>query len=436
MPTELQEDDAGEDLIVPEVPNECGQGEATSCEDHDSRGEWFREAFDGDPATPESRMNALEGWFAQPTMQGPSGWATAPEPMMAQHSQNCGPPPAAHRITSFEDSVYSCKNHLMTAINPPSTGTASGVVSLKPDHMVDLSRGEAVVRIDVSTLSASMGDWWEIWITPPSEHLVAPADHWFHQAGRPERALFFQVVDSSDGKKFWVGKGFRDYEFVAGTENWWETTNIRPIVSFSDKRRDTYEVRITDDWVKMLVENSETGQMELVDEFPIPSDLLGEEAVVQFLQSNYEPEKNGKVGCSDPCPDTKSPTTWHWDNAEIFPAKPYELIGTEEYMVHGDMDSDAIHFDEPAPAGADLMFVAQSRGNAPELSFDDGETWTSAVAVRPPNDPPEAGFGGDPDLLTYRIAVPEGSESARIRGREATSDLTWVGMNFHLLAGA
>ena len=49
------------------------------------------------------------------------------------------------------------------------------------------------------------------------------------------------------------------------------------------------------------------------------------------------------------------------------------------------------------------------------------------------------GGGLDLELERFelgRVAVPEGSESARIRGKASSSELTWVGMNFHLLAGA
>jgi len=97
-----------------------------------SAGTVFHDAFNGNPDQPTSRMNALPGWFAQPVMQGTTGWDTAPEPMMAQHAANCGAPPGSHHIETYADTVFSCKDHLMTALNPPSGGTASGEVVLKP----------------------------------------------------------------------------------------------------------------------------------------------------------------------------------------------------------------------------------------------------------------------------------------------------------------
>lgn len=383
-------------------------------------------------------MNAMDRWFAQPIMQGPMGWGFAPEPMMAQHGENCEGPPASHRIDTFAETVFACRDHVMTAINPPSTGTSSAVVALKPNHMVDLSRGEAVIRVDVSTLSPSKGDWWEIWVMPWEDTLIAPTDHWFHQAGPPERAMFLQVVDLDD-KKFWSHKFFGDYRFSGGLQDFWRAPDIRPIVSESDTRRDTYEIRMTRERVRLLVESSETGEMVEVDEFAVPAGTFpGDQAVVQFQQSNYEPESHGKFGCSDPCPKVTEPATWHWDNVEIAPAVPYTLIGVEEYMVWYGSPSKELNFREAAPAGAEMLFTAQSKGNAPELSFDGGGSWVRATAVRPPNDPPIAGFGGDPDLLTYRVPVPEGRRSATIRGVGGCPScnplLSWAAFNFHIVA--
>ncbi len=415
----------------------CGSGEVQACEESNSRGAVFAERFNASPSGPASVMNGLDGWFAQPIMQGPSGWGFAPEPMMAQHGENCEGPPSSHRIDTFEETVFACRDHVMTAINPPSSGTASAVVALKPDHMVDLSKGEAVIRVDVSTLSPSKGDWWEIWVTPWEDTLVAPADHWFHQAGPPRRGMFLQVNDHGN-QKFWSHKFFDNYRFSGGLEHFWTAPDIRPIVSESDTRRDTYEIRMTRDRVRLLVESSETGEMVEVDEFAIPGGFPADQAVVQFQQSNYEPEKNGKFGCADPCPDVTQPATWHWDNVEISPAVPYTLIGVEEYMVWYGSPSKDLTFREPAPAAAEMLFTAQSKGNAPELSFDGGASWVRASAVRPPNDPPIAGFGGDPDLLTYRVAVPEGARSATIQGRggcpTCNPAYSWAAFNFHIVS--
>jgi hypothetical protein len=416
---------------APESPaGGCGSGEGVACESSNMSGSVFIERFNGNPDAPTSLVNALPRWFATPVMQAAHGGWGDPEPMLAQHTQGCGAPPGTHQITKVEQSIFSCKDHLMTAINPPSGGTSGSVVPLKPNHMADLSGGEAVIRIDVSTLSPSKGDWWEIWITNWDDTLVAPADHWFHQAG-PAKGLMLQVVDL-DATKHWTHKFFgQDYKFSGGIFDFWKAPNIRPLVSESDTRRDTYEIRLSKTSGELWIEESATGDMVKVDDFVVPSGTFDDHVVVQFQQSNYEPDLDGKFGAN---PKRVSPATWHWDNAEISPAVPYYIGQVTPLHVGYATESKTIDLAEPAPAGAELMFVALSWGNAPKVDFGSGPV--TASAVRPPNDPPIAGFGGDPDLLTYKVPVPEGATSGVVSGNGGcpTCSLGWSAYGFHIIS--
>lgn len=412
---------------------ECLPNESSGCIGGNSSGEYFKESFNGSPASPTSILNKLPRWITAYAMEdNGGGWEYHPEPMMAQHDSACGAPPATHPIQFAEDSVYQCRDHIMTAMNPSSGGTPNGVISLTPNHMVDLSRGVASVKIDVSTLSPTAGDWWEIWITNPEDYLVAPSDHWFHQTGVPKRALRFSVNDSGNLKR-WIGKAFNNYVRVAGDEFEWEAPQIQNLVTRSDTRRDTYEIRIEGNTVKMLVENAAgDGSMVQVNQFDFPPGLLGDKAMVQFVGANYEPEKNGNVNCpSYPCQLNLSPATWHWDNAEIYPAIEYKQIKADQVLVDANT-SNEVTFQEPAAAGMDLVFIAHTVGNAPQISFDNGVTWQTAPFVRPNNDPPNAGWGGDPDTMTYRIPVPEGQTSVRVKGTSLWNK-TWTAYDFHLI---
>lgn len=428
----------------------CNSQEDTSCAQGNLSGTFFRETFTASPAGPQSVMNRpdlLPRWFAQPVMQGTYGWDFAPEPMHAQHSAECGAPPAAHMISTYQESVYQCKDHIMTAINPPSAGTASGIVTMTPNHMVDLSTGEAIIRVDVSTKSPTTGDWWEIWITPWDDQLIAPTDHWLHHAGSPREAIQLQVRDFSDGSKRWAHQTYKNYamqipEFVGdGTLAFWKGKDFRALVPVSDTRRDLYEVRVSKSHVKLFVKSPViNNELRLVDEFDIPGGFNADAAVVQFLESNYEPELGGKIGCSgDPCPVVGEPATWHWDSIEISPAIPYKLIGVNEYQIWSGSTSKNLTFREAAPANARMLFSGWTKGNDPEISFDNGASWQIATAVRPPNDPQGAGFNGDPDLLTYSIPVPQGKTSAQVRGvSECPScgipQRTWAMQNFYIIA--
>src|SRR2546423_403480 len=68
-------------------------------------------------------------------------------PYWAQHGAACTPPPATHLVTTLENSVFICRNHVMTSI----ADRGYGADVLTPDHMVDFASGESVVSFAVST---------------------------------------------------------------------------------------------------------------------------------------------------------------------------------------------------------------------------------------------------------------------------------------------
>ena len=361
--------------------------ESASVIGENSTGAVFRETFNGHPAQPTSVLNRsdlLPGWFAQPAMQGTWGWDTAPEPMAADHGSDCGPVPGTHQISSYADSVYSCKDHLMTALNPPSHGTASGIMVLKPNHLLDLSKGSGQVRIDVSTESRSpFGDWWEMWLSPWEDQVVSPTGHWLHHAGPPKKGVMIQIRNKQVSYKV-----FDNYQEVSGVE-FWEGVTVDDVVTPSMTRRDPYVLKIEGNKARFMIGNSATGGalVEMIN-FDLPAGLLSNKAVVQFQQSNYEPELNQKVGCAgDPCPVTHTANSWHWDNAEIVPALPYTLINTAQFQVTG-TTSNRMDFDAPAPPGAFLLFNGYTKGNGlhpqtgqMQVSFD-GSKWANAPLVR------------------------------------------------------
>ena len=93
--------------------------------------------------------------------------------MAAQHGGDCSAPPNAHAVNQYDDAVYLCNNHLMTAIN----ASGYGLIYLTPSQMVDLSGGEAAITFNLSTLRTSVRDWVDIWLTPYDEHLQLPLDN-------------------------------------------------------------------------------------------------------------------------------------------------------------------------------------------------------------------------------------------------------------------
>ncbi len=226
--------------VVFGAEGECSPLETVGCTGANSSGIFFKESFNNNQPAPlnvVSREDLLPRWYAQPTMEAAFGFGLKPEPMIAQHGPDCGRPytweggawdgvtvpQGFHKITEFEETVFMCKDHLMTAINPPTTGTSNGAVVLKPNHMVDLgkvNRGEieeAIVRVDVSTLSSSDGDWWDIWLSSWDEQVIAPADHGHHQVGPPrDNSLRTAVVTFGREKKFWAHSFWQEGNLAGG----------------------------------------------------------------------------------------------------------------------------------------------------------------------------------------------------------------------------
>jgi hypothetical protein len=111
------------------------------------------------------------------------------EPMNTDHGADCSPPPATHPLSRrYEDAVYQCRNHVMTAIK----AEGYGMIYLTPNHMVDFSQGPAAIRFDVSTLRTSLRDWIDLWITPYEDNLQIPLQTdiaMVDASGPPRRAV-------------------------------------------------------------------------------------------------------------------------------------------------------------------------------------------------------------------------------------------------------
>lgn len=125
----------------------------------------FIETFDEDPNTPSIFSPA---WNVALFTRDRNTWVNVDPGNIADHGIDCSPPPAFHAVELLEESVYTCKNHLMTAINDDGFG----VVTLTPNHMLDLSSDKATVSFDLSTARSGGYDWIEIMLTPYEDKVV------------------------------------------------------------------------------------------------------------------------------------------------------------------------------------------------------------------------------------------------------------------------
>jgi hypothetical protein len=111
----------------------------------------FFDPLDGSPSAPEPWRSAH--WDITVHSRDRDTWKTL-NPMHAHHGPDCAPPPALHESNAYEDAVFLCRDHLMTAIR----GDGYAAIYLTPNHMLDFSAGEAILRFDMSTLRTSDGD--------------------------------------------------------------------------------------------------------------------------------------------------------------------------------------------------------------------------------------------------------------------------------------
>ena len=112
--------------------------------------------------------------FMQQFFNLPSTW-NGDENLLAQYWSPAFEGPlldsaGIHHILRYEDMVYVCADHLMTA----AYAEGAAKVSITPDHLLDLSSGTGVVEFSVSTYRTAGRDYWQIDLTPLSTHLQLP----------------------------------------------------------------------------------------------------------------------------------------------------------------------------------------------------------------------------------------------------------------------
>ena len=346
----------------------------------------FLAAFDGRPPAPTPWHDA--GWDVSVHSRDRETWQEL-EPIAAHHGGDCSAPPNAHLINQYEDAVYHCNNHIMTAIN----ATGYGLIYLTPNQLVDFSGGEAVVKFDLSTLRTSERDWVDIWLTPYDEHLQLPLDGWLPDLGGEPRRTVHIRMNSSNGQTGFSAKVFNDTQVQELKGKWW--VGYESFLTPSAVRRDPFELRISRTSLKF---GMPTYDQWWLDEQIAP--LGWDKAVVQFGHHSYTPSKD--------CNNTCGPNTWHWDTVGIEPAVPFTIISAVQRWASEDRGT-TVEFKGPAPAGSHLRFSAI--GSEMAVSYDGGASWQAAQprAIRRDKDPNGA-------FLSYWTPMPAGANSVMLRG--------------------
>jgi hypothetical protein len=306
--------------------------------------------------------------------------ATELESMEAAHGHDCGPPPASHSVSSYEDAVFTCRDHVMTALN----ATGYGVIYLTPNVLVDWSNHEAVISWDMSTLRSSDRDWVDVWITPWEENMALPLEGATPDlTGDPQDAIHIRMDGSGtagplDGRfKVSIIRDGVERSYGLGA-------NYNNFLKQDATRRDTFQLQISRGHVELWMPGY--GQI-LADESFDPLDWSS--GVVQWGHHSYNPTKTD---------ESYHPGTWHWDNFAVTPAIPFTMVHSDRrYTNNG-----RINFATAAPAGAFLRFAAQ--GGVVEVN--DGSGFRTV-------EPQQNGDGFA--AASFFIPIREGVTSVEIR---------------------
>ena len=324
------------------------------------------------------------------------------ESMDAMHGSDCASPPATHTITSYDDAVFICKNHMMTSIK----AGGYGVVYLTPAHLLDFSESKGAVSWDMSTARTSQRDWVDLWITPYEDQLQLPLQPSLQVdlSGPPKRAIHIMMNTFNGGTNF-TAEVYRDYVATpipgpgSGFDNY--ENHFTPDAA----RRDNFSAQLTR---SHLTFGMPAYGLTWIDG-DIPGGPLDWTAgVVQFGHHSYNPLKD----CTASVPCTAN--TWHWDNISISPSTPFSIARADRRFVDPTTPP-TMEFASPAPTGANLRFAGI--GTNLEVSFDRGATWATAKLQHV----------GQPlveeHAKSYWTPMPAGATSATFRGTNC-----WCGL--------
>jgi hypothetical protein len=331
--------------------------------------------------------------------------------MMMDHGPMCQAPPAQHdpgNPNPYHQASFICSAnpHLMTAINGP--GYAA--MLLTPNHQVDFSAGEAVIRFDLSTFRSADRDWIDVWVTPFGQSVTIPFEGSEVDAqGFPMNAINIKM----HGRRGETGFDALDIRNGVGTEfppgagpHWYLSMESIPGFIPSAQRRDAFEIRLSKTHIKVWM--PQYGMTWVDRDWVAP--LGFDRGVVQLGHHSYTPTK-------DCVPDNCTPQTWHWDNIAIAPSIPFTQIHANERAAFEASPGQVMEFTFPQPAPQNAYLRVDAVGQGYQVSADGGATW--ATLTRQPSSRNDPGH-----VAPYHHPIVAGTTAVKLR----TTQAGWWGL--------
>ncbi len=345
--------------------------------------------FDGNPAAPlpvtTGYTDAGDGATYDVQVHDRNEWFTLPA-IQAQHGSDCAGPPATHTNTSYEGSVFICRDHVMTAIN----GEAGySVIYLTPNRLFDFSQGGSVT-FDISTERMSVRDWWDVLITPYGDNLALPLLSDLSQGvdlqGPPMNTIH---IGTDNGEGSPVLKVIRNGSEQGYQSSWAVQPPSAGVAAGTNQAVTRQTMKLTIANGRMKFERLASATAPALVFWDVAATVPFTSGIVQFGHHSYTPEKDG----------AGVPGTWHWDNITLSNSTPFTMIKADRRYTQGG----TVNFASPAPANAYLRFSAICRVSV------NGQAVTQQPTVN------RWGISQKVEhMASYFVPVAEGTQSVNI----------------------
>jgi hypothetical protein len=379
-------------------------------------------SWNATPAAPQPwTPGPVNDWDLVATSDFPSDQGGA---MQGRFGADCSPPPATHPVKALADSAYLCRGQLMTAINGGGDAPKTyGGVYLSPAQLADLGQGTTTIGWQVSAQRASANDWWDVWLTPFDQNLVAPVAPGEAPAfnGAPADAVHIRMNNGTCPGSGQPGTLGTTNGVAIGTVFDVEVyANHRParidgpgfqpclesaLGRITADTMGSFRLEVSQGHLKFSVARAGGGAPVVYADTKVA--LPFSQAVVQFAHHSFQPVQ--ACGGDGTC----GPNTYRWGSVSINPSMPFTMLRPNgAASVHG--QAATLRLPQAAPAGSRLRFYGFG---SIRVGFD-GRPAQAAT----PQQGQQAGTGEQ----SYWVPVPEGTTAVTLSGSGASGLPWWV----------